>query len=413
MLSSAEGFEFPRSVLPKEGSRILSVPPPLTTRLRETVCRWADGAAPVGCSERLLAGGLRALSWLYEGGAFLNALAYDTRLKSVRTLPVPVLCIGNLTTGGTGKTPLVMEAARLLQNAGFRPAVVSRGYRRADAASIVVVSDGQAIRATLETAGDEPLLMARHLPGVAVVVGADRYRAGRVACEQCGANVLLLDDGFQHRALARDCDLVLWDTLRPFESGAFLPRGLMREGLRALQRAHALILTRANLAPEPTDLLVQVQRIAPHLEIFRAGLQIGEILACPSSAATAETIPVASLQDQPVAAFCGLGNPQSFWRLLTVSGLRLIHRQAFPDHYRPSVSELDHLVQTASRQGAQHLLMTEKDAENLPDGWISGLPAWVIRPTLSLGTDADRFRQFLLQFAQKQLQESRSCREKR
>jgi tetraacyldisaccharide 4'-kinase len=337
---------------------------------------------------------------LYGGGAFLNALAYDAHLKSIRTLPVPVLCFGNLTTGGTGKTPLVMEAARLLQNAGFKPAVVSRGYRRADAASIVVVSDGQAIRASLETAGDEPLLMARHLPGVVVVVGADRYEAGRVACEQCGANVLLLDDGFQHRALARNCDLVLWDTLRPFEAGAFLPRGLMREGLRALQRAHALILTRANLAPEPTDLLVQVERIAPHLEIFRAGLQIGEVLACPGSSAEVGTISAASLQDQPVAAFCGLGNPQSFWRLLTVSGLRLIYRQAFPDHYRPSVAELDLLAQTAVRQGAQHILMTEKDAENLPDGWIPDLPAWVIRPALSLGTDADRFRQFLLRFAQ-------------
>ncbi len=373
----------------------------MTLRLRETVCRWADGEAPSGCSEHLLSGGLRTLSWLYGGGAFLNALAYETRLKPIRTLPVPVLCFGNLTTGGTGKTPLVMEAARLLLRAGFKPAVVSRGYRRADAASVVVVSDGQTIQATLETAGDEPLLMARHLPGVAVVVGADRYRAGRVAYESCGAHVILLDDGFQHRSLARDCDLVLWDTLRPFDAGAFLPRGLMREGVGALRRAHALILTRANLAPEPLDLLEQVRRVAPHLEVFRAGLQIGEILPCPPNTGASASFSVSTFQDHPVAAFCGLGNPHSFWRLLTVSGLRLVYRQAFPDHYRPSVSELEHLERSAALQGAQHILMTEKDAENLPAGWVPGLPVWVVRPALSLGQDADRFHEFLLRHVQK------------
>ncbi len=315
------------------------------TRLRETVCRWADGIAPSSGAERVLSGGLRTLSWLYGGGAFLNALAYDVHLKPTRKLPLPVLCFGNLTTGGTGKTPLVIEAARWLREAGFKPAVVSRGYRRADMSSVEVVSAGQTIGGTLETAGDEPMLMARRLPGVAVVVCADRYRAGQVAIEQCGANVLLLDDGFQHRALARDCDLVLWDTLRPFEAGAFLPRGLMREGIRALRRAHALILTRSNLAPEPSGLLERVQRIAPHLEIFRVGLQIGSILPHRSSPESAGIpIAVTGLRNHPVAAFCGLGNPHSFWRLLTISGLHLVHTQAFPDHHRPSGEELDCLA---------------------------------------------------------------------
>jgi tetraacyldisaccharide 4'-kinase len=370
--------------------------------LRDTVCRWADGAAPAGRSEQLLAGGLRVFSWLYAGGALLNALAYDTRLKPIRTLPVPVLCFGNLSTGGTGKTPLVMEAARLLLDAGFKPAVVSRGYRRVNTAAVVVVSDGRTIRATLETAGDEPLLMARQLPGVTVVVGADRYQAGRVACEQCGSNILLLDDGFQHRALARDCDLVLWDSLRPFEAGALLPRGLMREGFGALRRAHALILTRANLAPEPADLLARVRREAPHLEVFRTEIQIDTILPCRVNAERHEPFSISSVRDHPVAAFCGLGNPHSFWRLLAVNGLHLVDRRAFPDHYRPSASELNDLERMASSRGAQHLLMTEKDAENLPSGWTPSLPAWVVRPALSLGGDAERFRKFLLGFARKE-----------
>jgi tetraacyldisaccharide 4'-kinase len=254
-------------------------------------------------------------------------------------------------------------------------------------------------------------MMAREMPGVAVVVGADRHAAARVAIKSCGAEVILLDDGFQHRALARDCDIVLWDTLRPAEAMALLPRGLMREGLGALRRAHALVFTRANLGEPTRRILGRIKRIAPHLTIFHSSLVPHALYPLPAWNAggespsttepgTNETVTIASLQGAPLAAFCGLGNPVSFWRLIDETGARTVARHAFPDHYRPTAADLDAFLREAAAAGAQRVLITAKDAENLPDSWQPSLPVCVLTAQVGFGEDAERFWAFLTRAAE-------------
>lgn len=363
--------------------------------LHDKIHHWADGHSPTGFIECTQASLLRGASWLYGVGAAATGKAFDLGLKKSQNAGIPVFCIGNLSVGGTGKTPLVMETARILTKAGRRVATVSRGYRRADASGAVIVSDGQNILCPIEQSGDEPLMMARALPGIAIIVGARRYEAAMLAREKCQADAIVLDDGFQHRALQRNCDIVLWDTLRPLESSAILPRGLMREGFSALKRAHALILTRVNLG-HPTDKVVeQALQVAPHLEIFHAGLQpigLRSPLAPENQALESPEI----LKGKKVAAFCGLGNPESFWRLIEQTGAELVDRTPFPDHHRPTEQELDSVATRAEKNGAEMLLITEKDAENTPETWDSPLPLRAIPVEVTLGDDHTRYQEFLL-----------------
>jgi tetraacyldisaccharide 4'-kinase len=172
-----------------------------------------------------------------------------------------VVSIGNLTLGGTGKTPLTMWVARWYQQQGVRVAVLSRGYGARPAARCRVVSSGHGPLLAWQEAGDEPYLLACALPGVPVLIGKDRYGTGRYACEQFGAQVVILDDGFQHHALQRDLDIVLIDASNPFGSGTLFPRGILREPLRALRRAHAIVLTRVELAGAQLPVLCQQIRL--------------------------------------------------------------------------------------------------------------------------------------------------------
>jgi len=378
--------------------------------LHDCLLRWADGHSPSGVGEKTLACALRGASFGYGLGVAANAKAFDLGLRRARRVACPVIGFGNLTTGGTGKTPLVMSAAKHLRDQGRRVAIVSRGYRRSGAAP-TVVSDGSGSVSPRELAGDEPVMMARGLPGVAVVVGADRTAAARVAVQTCGADVVLLDDGFQHRALARDCDIVLWDTLRPAEAMALLPRGLMREGLGALRRAHALVFTRANLGEPTRRILGRIKRVAPHLTVFHSSLlphalhPLHEWNAPGKSPRTAETdtngaTTINLLHGAPLAAFCGLGNPESFWRLIDQTGARTLARHAFPDHCRPTTADLASFLRQAADAGAGRVLITAKDAENLPGNWQPDLPVFVLTARVDFGEDAERFWAFVTQAAE-------------
>ena len=370
--------------------------------VKDHICRWADGRPPEGFGEKALSAALRAASVGYAMGAGARSAAFNLGLTRSRGVDCPVISFGNLTVGGTGKTPMVMEAARILSEAGRRVAVVSRGYGRTDASEAVVVSDGNEILASLERSGDEPMMMARGLPGVAVAVGARRREAAQLVLRECGCDAILLDDGFQHRALARDCDIVLWDTLRPAESMAMLPRGLMRESLGALRRAHALVFTRCNLGRETRKILGRIKRIAPQLTVFHSSLEpagsiaIGSGETEKSTGETSAGISLDCLKDEPVGAFCGLGNPESFWRIIESAGARLVQRHAFPDHHRPDARELELFLAAASLAGATRVLVTEKDAENLPAGWEPSLAVLALKVRVSFGEEAGRYRDFLL-----------------
>jgi tetraacyldisaccharide 4'-kinase len=218
--------------------------PVLTATQRARLVRaWRDGLpAPW---DTVLAGAALA----YRGGLALRRAAYALGVRRTRTLACRVVAVGNLTVGGTGKTPLVELIARTLSSRGRRVAIVSRGYGRAGAAAIRLVSDGAALLLTPQEAGDEPFLLARRLAheraGVPVVVGRDRFRAGAFALQRFGVDVLLLDDGFQQRRLRKDVEIVCLDARAPWGHRGLLPRGILREPPAALARADFLVLTHA------------------------------------------------------------------------------------------------------------------------------------------------------------------------
>jgi tetraacyldisaccharide 4'-kinase len=268
--------------------------------------------------------------------------------------PVPVISIGNLSAGGTGKTPLVAWIARHLQAAGLAPAVVSRGYGGKAGPGPLVVSTGQGPRVNARTCGDEPHLLARSLKGVIVIVGADRIEGARCAAS-AGAGVVLLDDGFQHRRLARDLDIVVLDSRAPFGDGHLLPRGLLREPPASLARAQLVVLTRVREGDRASGAIQAVHAAGYSGPIVRAGHKttgFHDAAGAPCAA------PPRAL------AFCGIGDPGLFRGDLGAAGCATTGFHAFRDHHPYTLSGWETLIAEAKAQGVP-LVTTEKDFSRL------------------------------------------------
>lgn len=308
----------------------------------------------------LLSVPLRIMARAY--GAVLGARnRYYDRPEAIRHAPVPVLSVGNLTVGGTGKTPLVAWLAGQLLALGRRPAVVSRGYGGTAGRGPCVVSRGQGPLCSADVCGDEPYLLARSLPMVSVVVGADRW-AGATAAAGAGADVVILDDGFQHRRLARDLDLVLLDARDPFGGFRLLPAGTLREPIRGLARADLALVTRSR--PDQTHEAIEseVRRHNPHAPILRAGHR--RVGFFDSAGRTAE-------RPRNAVVFCGIGNPRSFRDDLEAENVRIAAFEASRDHHRYDVAEVRRLRSLAASLNAVPVT-TEKDLVRLPEEALAG-----------------------------------------
>lgn len=273
----------------------------------------------------------------------IRTALYDRGYRSSLSLSHPVISIGNLTTGGTGKTPLVMALASRLRDLGHRPVILSRGYRR-QSRGVVVVGRGGGPEVGWRDAGDEPYLMAHRLRGVAVVVGADRFAAGRQAEREDLGDVFLLDDGFQHRRLARHVDLVAIDPEDWDRPERLLPAGHWREPKTALARADAACVAAREDDTIP-DLEIPAFRFTLELEgLFRGG----------------DRLDPASLGDQPVVAFAGIARPERFFDTLRSMGLNVVATRSFRDHHaydRPDLNALPPGIR----------ITTEKDRVRLAD----------------------------------------------
>jgi len=293
-------------------------------------------------------------SWVFEAGARLRSFGYDRGWLTIHRASVPVISVGNLTTGGTGKTPLVAFLATELIARGLCPAILSRGYG-----------------AVAGEANDEVSMLARQIPGARFVTGPDRVTSAAVAAKN-GADVILLDDGFQHRRLARDLDIVVVDATRPFGYDALLPRGLLREPLCALARAQIVFISRCNLVPEPRLLEIEEQlRRSGAKRITRGRLAAGWLRLLAGDQRQETTW----LDGQRIVAACGIGNPQAFKAGLTLLGAEVCELRAFPDHYEYQAADLQEL-QTLAKQ--QPVIVTAKDEgklASLADGSVPGL--WV------------------------------------
>ncbi len=304
---------------------------------------------------------LRLLEIPYRLGMATRNELYARGLLRTARLSCPVISIGNITTGGTGKTPLTIWLARLLKEKGYRPAVLSRGYGGRSKEAVTVVTDGREILADYREAGDEPLLIAQSLQGVPVLTGPRRFVTGTRAIKEFGADVLILDDGFQHRQLYRDLDIVLLDQEKPVGNGQLLPAGPLREPPAVLNRADIFILTGgAGGAEAPLPGLPALRRGSPVFHCYRKPVSV--------RAGKAEPLrPLSFLKGKKVYAFAGIAQPQSFCRTLKQLQASIAGFSAFADHHAFTPQDIEKLQAQARRSQAELLITTEKDAVRLGD----------------------------------------------
>ena len=281
---------------------------------------------------------------------------------SQRRLPRPVISVGNLTVGGSGKTPVVMWLANWLQVQGKQVAILSRGYRRANESVFLLVSDGHNILANPEEAGDEPFLIARSCPGVVIAVGADRYHLGRWVLNQLPIDCFILDDGYQHLGLFRELNLLLIDALDGRGLRKLLPAGKLREPLSAAKRATAVCVTRANFVADINEVLDPLQKVID-TPIHPIGIQFyaGKLLHIP----TKRTESVDWVTNKHVVVFSGIGNASAFRATVANMGANILDEIVFPDHFTYTVSHLDEIRDRMKGVGASIALTTEKDAVKL------------------------------------------------
>jgi len=302
----------------------------------------------------------RLFSPLYSLVMVLRAYLYreNILLKSQR-LSVPVFSVGNLTLGGTGKTPMVRYVTRLSLDRGLRPAIVSRGYGGKAAGKVNIVSDGAKMLLSPDMAGDEPFMLAEALPGVPVLTGPERVRVARHAIREFGVNCIVMDDGFQHLAVRRDLDLVLFSARTLLGNGRVFPGGPLREPVSALGRAHGFVITGVDSGnrTKVEDFQRWLQGAFPGKPVFA-----GEYL--PTGiwhSRQDKTCTLAEARKMMVFAFAGIANPDSFRQTLRQEGFSLAGFKEFKDHYAYTAQDVAALVATALAQGAQALIATEKD----------------------------------------------------
>jgi tetraacyldisaccharide 4'-kinase len=312
---------------------------------------------------------LKPLVAAFKLGHDFRRVAYRRGWLRTRRLNRPVISIGNITVGGSGKTPLVSYIVQMLLRTGWHPAILTRGYGRRRGPKLIALEPRAARNPDPREVGDEPALLAKALPAVPIVICADRYQAGRLAEDRFEPDVHVLDDGFQHLRLARDVDVVLLDITQNFFESALLPAARLREPLSALARAHMLVLTRTELGGS-RSLEDVVLTINPRARIFHAATRLRGL----RDLATGERRNPEEFRSKPVLAFCGLGNPSAFSANLRAWGFQLAAELAFRDHHVYSLADLHRLTTRASQIGAAALVTTEKDALNLPPGWKSQIP---------------------------------------
>ena len=299
----------------------------------------------------------KPLSLVYGILGKFRVLLYTYKFLSVRSLDCCVISVGNLTVGGTGKTPLVIALANWLQRQNKRVGVISRGYGRDDETQIIIVSDGKNVLADTNEAGDEPVLIAARCPGVPVVVGADRYAAGIELCDRFLCEVLILDDGFQHVSLKRNANLLLVDAESRFGNGCLLPLGPLREPAQSIYRATALIVTRASST--------QNDNIASQLgfaNVLRMPIGISRfLLGNFINLRTGDTFSLDTMRGQHCVAFCGIANPDSFLTMLQDAGLIIHEFMRFPDHWRYTSDDIKKILSGNEKHTSKIVMTTEKD----------------------------------------------------
>lgn len=305
---------------------------------------------------------LTPLSWVYGAAARLRAGGYRAGLFARHALPCRVISIGNVTVGGTGKTPVTIFVASRLIEHGYRVGILSRGYRRSGSQDMALVSDGRRTLLGPDEGGDEPYLIARRCPQAVVAVGADRARLGGWVLNRIPLDVLVLDDGFQHLSLDRDVNLLLLDASAPESMDQLLPAGRLREPLTAASRASAIVVTRAETPHSSAALL---SRLARARVPARPTIQLRFFHEALTDLQGGTTTAIDGIRGARVVTGCGIANPRAFRRDVDRLHVTVVDEVAWPDHHRYSLRDAERLMDAIRRAHADYVLTTEKDAVKL------------------------------------------------
>ncbi len=331
--------------------------------------KGADQGQPGGV--RFLLAILKGISCIFAAIVALRYFLYRVGLKRRHPLGIQVISIGNVTAGGTGKTPVTEIFARTLAAEGRKVAILSRGYRRKEApwwqrlftdviSPPLVVSDGKHVLLDSATGGDEPYMLASNLPGVAVVVDRDRVKAGRYAIKRLGCDTIILDDGFQYQKLKHSIEVVLVDSTNPFGNGNMLPRGILREPVRHLKRADIIFLTKCR-----GDVSAVVQEIRK----YNKTAEIVECTHAPKSLKdvwSREEFPLTWLEGKTTCTLSGIASPKGFENSLRHLGAKVVWCERYADHHSYDSSEILYALNRTADMGADALVTTEKDAVRFP-----------------------------------------------
>jgi len=347
---------------------------------------------------------LSMASKVYGGAVKLRRIFYENGIFSSKRLPCPVISIGNIIVGGTGKTPMTIYVARVVKQLGYKVAIISRGYKGSAEKIGGIVNDGKVLLMTPENAGDEPYMMASTLKTVPVVVGKNRYKAGMLALRKFDPDVLVLDDAFQHLKIWRDIDLVLIDSRRPMGNGHLLPRGVLREPVSALLRADAIMLTRSDAPSDPQTIpyYLKLKRYLYGKQTFKAyhipyihKVIRGEKSILGGNSETSLTFDSDFIKGRNAFVFSGLANNQDFHRILKGLKCIVINSLEFSDHHFYSGEDIKNITESAKRSGADCLITTEKDFVRIADINRWSVDLVVVGIEISLGPDADLFNTFI------------------
>ena len=357
----------------------------------------------------LILGFLRGCSYLYEYGVRLKLAMYNIGLKKKEKLNCCVISIGNITVGGTGKTPTAQKMADLIKRMGYRVVILNRGYRSHWEKEIGVVSDGNKIFMTAYEAGDEAYLMAKTLPGIPVVIGKNRAITGKYAVEKLNAEVIIMDDGYQHWHLERDLDVVLVDTLNMFGNGCVLPRGMLREPLENLNRGDLFLLTKT----DQSSVLSRMQ-LRKTIEKYNAKAPVVESVHHPKNfveiadwykGITQNHMELSELEGKNVMVFSAIGNPSSFEQTLSSIGLNIKEAVRYPDHHDYGMLEMQYIIERASSQKAVAMVTTSKDAVKIPTEFIYSareIPLYILNMDIQVTDGFEEFKECVLNAIKKE-----------
>lgn len=350
----------------------------------------------------IIMGILYVFSVIYAGLVNLKLAGYRVGIFSHRKLDCFVISLGNVTVGGTGKTPTAQRLATDIRNMGYHVVILNRGYRAKWHGKVGIVSDGKRLHMSAAEAGDEAFMLAKHLPNVPVLIGADRSLTGKYAIEHFGAEVAILDDGYQHWQLERDMDILLVDAVNVFGNGYILPRGTLREPVSHISRADVCLMTKVDQAAEGS-----CEYIRETVRKNNADAQILESIHQPRCFIplsdwyvdiAGDGIEVNQMRGKKIMAVSAIGNPASFEQTLSDLGVVIIESLRYPDHHDYNMQEMKDILQQAKNMGAEAIVITEKDAVKVPAEIIQAgmdIPVYVICVEVRFQQGSEEFRQLL------------------